>query len=94
MDNPVRWAAVIFLAALFVIFAAYNGISAWERIVRQRPCWSWAPIFGGLFGVMAVLAFPVGALTERLSYAWLPLLLDISIPATAIGLWLEFGRRK
>jgi hypothetical protein len=94
MEDPIRWAAVIVLAALFCVFAAYNGLAAWQRYVLREPAPSWAPIAGGVFGLMAVLAFPAGTIDQRLWFAWLPLLLDISVPVTAAALWKDARNRK
>ncbi|MFP3943429.1 MAG: hypothetical protein ACLFWF_06035 [Alphaproteobacteria bacterium] len=94
MGDPFRWAAVVMLAALFLVFAAYNGVSAWQRWVRRAPAPSWAPVAGGAFGLMAVLTLPAGTFAERLWFAWIPLLLDVSIPVTVAALWKDLSRRK
>jgi hypothetical protein len=38
------------------------------------------PFIGGLAGAAAILLAPVGTMEQRLAYAWIPIVLDITFP--------------
>lgn len=94
MADVPRWIFVLVLTGGFLVFAAYNAWIAWERL-RDDPAPSPAPIAGGVLGLGAVLAMPLGDLGDRLPYAFIPLVLDAGcLPYLAIGLWQEFKMRR
>ena len=43
----------------------------------QKVNYSWVPFFGGAFGCLCLLVCPV---PRAIYFAWIPLVLDLSIP--------------
>lgn len=94
MQDLPGWIAAVILTAIFFVFAAYNAWSAWGRLAVNEPAPSPAPIFGGLCGLGAVLSLPLGTVPERLAFAWIPLLLDVSVPITVMALWRAWRKGR
>ena len=78
----IQWS--IFLSALliYLLGAAFNGYAAWRQWFKKDPAGpSIAPLIAGAIGVVAVLSAPIGALSDRIPYIWLPMLFDCgSVP--------------
>lgn len=81
-----RWAGAGLLAGLVVLLVISQPIAA-MRLHKASPerSRSLIPFTRGLIGVGAVSLAPVDTLFQRLTWAWIPLLMDI----TRIGFgWL------
>ena len=76
-----RWVGMAVLGLLWLTFTAYNVIFAADRIHRRAydgP--SPLPIFGSIFGIVALLLAPVGTLPLRLLFIPLALIPDLANP--------------
>ena len=62
----------LLLGAAFLVAAAYNGV-IFVQLRRGGPAPSALPVFGGIFGALALWLWPYHALA---AWAWAPLLLD------------------
>lgn len=78
----VQWIFFLGFSAMFCVGALFNGSIAWRQWIMKEPDGpSFAPLLPGIVGVVAVLAAPFGELSDRLSYLWIPLVVDFgSIP--------------
>lgn len=86
-DLPAWLFAAICLSG-FLLFAGYNSFMAWSVYVKSEHAQSIGPVFGGLIGFVGLLIAPVGEWTDRLAYAWIPLLLDFGcVPYLAVLFW-------
>ena len=77
LSQTEHWIAAGILFFFFALFAVGNGIYLIDKIAsnfENGP--SFGPLFGGFFGVLAVLLLPVGEVSDRLPWVWVPLLLD------------------
>ena len=75
MSDTDRWIMATFLFLLFGLLAIVNAIYWWRSV---KDCsGSVAPIFGGLFGALGLLLMPVGTLSDRFLWCWVPLVLDL-----------------
>lgn len=77
LSRTEHWVFAGILFFFFALFAGVNFIYLLARIAsnfEDGP--SFAPLFGGFFGVLALLLMPVGELSDRLPWVWVPLLLD------------------
>ena len=78
----VQWILFVGFSVIFCIGAFFNGSVAWRQFIMKEPDGpSFAPLLPGIVGVVAILAAPFGELSDRLSYLWIPLVVDFgSIP--------------
>jgi uncharacterized membrane protein len=73
----IQWAIFAGALLVYLVGAGFNGWIAWREWVKGEPDGpSIAPIIAGAIGVVAVLAFPVGTIHDRVPYIWIPLVLD------------------
>ncbi len=80
-----------------LVFTFYAIVNAWCLISRLwLPCKEHIPaayITGGLCGFMALLLVPIGTVSERMHYAWVPMVLDIGcllfLVVFAMGIAIE-----
>jgi hypothetical protein len=74
--NPVRWILTIVFLLIFIWMA---GIHAWffiKGFFQKAP--SLIPLFGGLFGMLAILIVPLPSVRK---WWWVPFVVDCgSIP--------------
>lgn len=69
-----KWIFPIILLAIFGFFATVNIFVYWPREDGTGP--SMLPILGGLLGCAGVLCLPVGTLSDRLLFCWIPVVVD------------------
>jgi hypothetical protein len=74
-----RWIGVTVFGAVSLFFILGNPIWTWTAR-RAGRSYSWAPVFGGLAGAIAIMLAPVGTIRQRLTFAWIPFVLDLTIP--------------
>ncbi len=53
------WIAALIAGGYFVVFAGYNAWIVWQVYVAREHAPSFAPFFGGIAGLGAVLAMPL-----------------------------------
>lgn len=95
METVPAWIAALVLAGFFVVFAFYNSLVVWETYVVPGYPRSYAPFVGGIAGLGAVLAMPLGSLSDRLPWSLIPLVLDAGcLPYLAAILWTLYRGRK
>lgn len=95
MAAAPAWIAALIAAAFFVVFAGYNAWIAWQVYVAREHAPSFGLFFGGIAGLGAVLAMPLGSVSDRLPYSLIPLVLDAGcLPYLTAFLWVLFGDRK
>lgn len=96
METVPDWIAVLIAAGFFVVFASYNAWVAWTAHVAPEHARSNAPFLGGIAGLGAVLAMPIGSVGDRLPWSLIPLVLDAGCPPylAAIFWWLYRDRKS
>ncbi len=73
----VQWVIFSGFSLAFLVGATYNGLIAYrEWWEKNSDGSSFAPLIFGVIGALAVLSAPFGELSDRLSYLWLPVVLD------------------
>ncbi len=94
LSSTEHWILAGVLFFFFAFFAGANLIYLPGKIAsRFEHGPSFAPFFGGLFGVLAVLLMPVGELNDRLLWCWVPLVLDAScIPMIVFALYFRIKK--
>ncbi len=75
----LRWVGAALLGALSLIIIVGNPLAA-RAEVRAGRGYSWIPIIGGMLGASAIMLAPLGTLRQRLYVAWIPFVLDLTIP--------------
>jgi hypothetical protein len=78
----IRWIITSLFGLLSLFFLLGNPIAAWLAMKRERS-YSVAGFVGGLAGVVSILALPLGTWQTRMSFAWIPLVLDYSYALAA-----------
>ena len=95
METVPAWIAALIAAGFFVVFASYNAWVAWETHVARGYARSHAPFIGGIAGLGAVLAMPLGSVGDRLPWSLIPLVLDAGcLPYLAAIFWTLYRDRK
>lgn len=95
MATAPDWIAALIAAGLFAAFAGYNARIAWLVHVARDWAPSYAPVFGGVAGLGAVLAVPLGSLGDRLPYGLIPLVLDVGcLPYLTAFFWMLLRDRR
>ena len=91
LSSTEHWILAGVLFFFFAFFAGVNLIFLPGKIAsRFEHGPSFAPFFGGLFGLMGILLMPVGELSDRLPWLWVPLVLDVScIPMVIFALYFR-----
>jgi hypothetical protein len=69
-----KWILSVILLAIFGFFASVNIYFHWQRVDDAGP--SMLPVFGGLLGFVGVLLLPLGTLSDRLLFCWIPVVVD------------------
>ena len=89
------WIAALIAGGFFVVFAGFNAWIVWQVYVAREHAPSFAPFFGGIAGLGAVLAMPLGSLSDRLPYCLIPLVLDAGcLPYLTAIVWVLFRDRQ
>ena len=95
METLPDWIAAFIAAGFFFVFAGYNAWVAWTAHVAPEYARSYAPIFGGIAGLGAVLAMPLGSIGDRWPWSLIPLVLDAGcLPYLATFLWWLYRNRN
>ena len=95
METVPAWIAAFIAAGIFVVFAGYNAWVAWTVHVAPEYARSYAPFIGGIAGLGAVLAMPLGSVGDRLPWSLIPLVLDAGcLPYLMAILWTLYRDRK
>lgn len=93
MNENIPPAMLWFLSCiLFFLFSVLATVNAVYLIGQIRSRFEYGPslmpFFGGIFGLIAILILPVGHLSDRLFWCWLPLVFDAgSFPFVVLGLY-------
>lgn len=73
----IQWTLFLSSLLIYLLGAAFNGYVAWLQWIKKDPDGpSIAPLIAGAIGVVAVLSAPIGELTDRIPYIWIPMLFD------------------
>ena len=77
MLETVRLVLAVILLLVAGLFALGNAYYAWLAFrYRGEPHTSFAPLIGGIAGVAGLSVMPLGSISDRLLYLWLPFFLD------------------
>jgi hypothetical protein len=96
----IRWIAFVILAAVFALYAAVNAYCLILQFnAGDKPASpSLAPLLGGVAGVLALLVMPVGTISGRAPWLWVPIIADTGTGYYFIGgtiaLLIQRGRVK
>jgi hypothetical protein len=96
LSTTDRW---VLAGALFFFFAIFAGVNFIYFCIKATSGFeegpSYAPFFGGFFGVVGLLLMPAGDISDRLKWLWVPLLLDAScLPLVLSGLYYRFKKKR
>ena len=87
MFEAVRLVFAVILLLVAGLFALANAYYAWLAIRhRGEPHPSFAPFIGGIAGVAGLSFVPLGSISDRLPYLWLPFVLDAGSGMYLVGL--------
>ena len=86
----VLWSTALIFAAFSAIVITLNWLGA-LHVARSQRSYSPIPFVGGILGCSALLMLPVAG---ALWFAWLPLLLDYSIPGFLYAVFVLGAFRK
>jgi hypothetical protein len=95
--RPFLAAISLVLALISVLAAVVAPIAAILTVRRhaergEERGVSTMPLVGSVVGFVAILLAPLGSVTARLRWSWLPLAIEATVVTLCWALWLACGR--
>jgi hypothetical protein len=93
------WVLSLILGVISVLLAVVVRVVATletRRFVLRNEVRhvSGVPLVGSFFGFFAVLLAPMGTLTQRFAWSWVPLAVEVTVFGLALVYWNLSGLRK